>query len=226
MRLALVGKETVADGTMAFRFRPESPVTFVAGQFGEFSIPGTDPSQNTRTFSLANAPGEDHLLVVTRMRDTPFKRWLKDAPDGAAVEFSGPFGRFVLPTDTDRQVVFLAGGIGITPARSMIRHSLSHGTGHRLVLVYANRTLAAAAFDAEFSEPREGFTYLPILSDETREGVRSGRIDEAFLRETVEVDSAVFYVVGPPGMVLAMRTVLAAMDVPPERIVSEDFSGY
>lgn len=79
----------------------------------------TDSEGNTRAFSIASAPQEDTLMIATRMRDTAFKRSLKAMPAGTAVKIEGPFGNLTLHNNAARAAVLLAGGIGITPFRSM-----------------------------------------------------------------------------------------------------------
>ncbi len=82
--------------------------------------PETDSEGNTRAFSIASAPHEETLMVGTRMRDTAFKRVLETMPLGTAVKIEGPFGNLILHNNAARTAVFVSGGIGITPFRSML----------------------------------------------------------------------------------------------------------
>ena len=107
---------------MAFRFEKPSGWTFEAGQAIDVTLVApseTDAEGNTRTFTIASAPYEKSLMVATRMRDTAFKRVLKVMPVGTAVQIEGPIGDLTLHRDAARTAVFLAGGIGITPFRSI-----------------------------------------------------------------------------------------------------------
>src|SRR5713226_5716843 len=120
----LIGREEVAEGTMAFRFARPAGFEFKAGQsmnVGLVDPPETDGKGNRRTFSIVSAPFEGELAVATRMRDTAFKRVLKGASAGKEVELRGPAGQFTLPPGEAAPAVFLAGGIGITPFVSMLR---------------------------------------------------------------------------------------------------------
>ena len=117
-------REEVAEGTMAFRFEKPSGWTFKAGQYLDMTLldpSETDSEGNVRSFSIASAPHEDTLMVATRMRDTAFKRVLRTMPIGTAVKIEGPSGDLTLQNNFTRAAVFLAGGIGITPFRSIVR---------------------------------------------------------------------------------------------------------
>jgi ferredoxin-NADP reductase len=101
---------------MAFHFERPPGFAHLAGQNALFKLAG-----ESRTFSIASAPHEPHLTVATRMRDSAFKRTLREAAPGLKVEIDGPAGMMVLHDDAARPAVFLAGGIGITPFLSMAR---------------------------------------------------------------------------------------------------------
>src|ERR1700716_2120084 len=116
----LHSRQEVADGTMAFRFDKPPGWVFKAGQFLDMTLLNpaeTDAEGNTRSFSIASGPHEDTLMIATRLRDTAFKRVLKTMSIGGAVTIEGPSGDLTLPDDSARPIVFLAGGIGITPFR-------------------------------------------------------------------------------------------------------------
>src|SRR6202035_6017558 len=107
----------------AFLLEKPSGWAFKAGQYLDMTLldpPETDSEGNIRSFSIASAPHEETLMVATRMRDTAFKRVLRTMPLGTAVKIEGPCGDLILQNDGARTVVLLAGGIGITPFRSMV----------------------------------------------------------------------------------------------------------
>ena len=96
----LIGREEVADGTMAFHFEKPAGFLFKAGQFADFTLidpPETDAEGNIRGFSLASAPYEKDLEIATRMRDTAFKRVMKRLPYGTQLKLDAPYGSFTLP---------------------------------------------------------------------------------------------------------------------------------
>ena len=147
--LTLKKRQEIAKGTMAFYFNRPAAFTFKAGQFIDLSLSDlsvSDPQGHTRAFTLASAPSEEHLMVATRLRDTPFKRMLEEMPLGTTIDIEGPFGQFILPDNDSRTRVFLAGGIGITPFRSMLIEAAHNKLPHRLILMYSNRRPEDAAF--------------------------------------------------------------------------------
>ena len=89
-------------------------------------------------------------MVATRMRDTAFKRALRAIPIGTSVKVSAPMGSFTLHRDSSKPAVFLAGGIGITPIRSIIGWATEERLPHNLYLFYSNRTPEEAAFADRF----------------------------------------------------------------------------
>ena len=145
----LVGKEAVAEGTMAFRFAKPEGFHFTAGNAANLTLldpPQTDGKGNTRTFSIVSAPSENELMFATRMRDSAFKRVLKDAPAGTRARLAEPGGEFTLDAADARTAVFLAGGIGITPFVSMSRHAANERLARPIWLFYSNRRPEDAPF--------------------------------------------------------------------------------
>src|SRR5262245_4599046 len=142
-------RRDVAEGTMAFFLEKPPGLQFKAGQYMNFTLidpPETDAEGNTRSFSIASAPFEADLAVATRMRDTAFKRVFRTLTLRSEVRISGPFGSFTLHTDASRPAVFLVGGIGITPFRSIILDAAHNKLAHQLYLFYSNRRPEDAAF--------------------------------------------------------------------------------
>ncbi|HYM09410.1 MAG TPA: FAD-dependent oxidoreductase, partial [Bryobacterales bacterium] len=139
----------VAERTMAFQLEKPAGWTFKAGQAIDMTLlnpPETDAEGNTRAFSLASAPHDPDLLVATRLRDTAFKRVLPTLPLGTQVKIEGPFGNLTLHNNVARPAVILAGGIGITPFRSMVVRAAQEKLAHRIFLFYSNRRPEDAAF--------------------------------------------------------------------------------
>lgn len=235
--LKLVKREEVAADTMAFSFEKPAAFQFKAGQFIEVTLlnpPETDAKGNSREFSLASASFEANLMVATRMRDTAFKRVLKTLPIGADVQIEGPFGSFTLHTDASRPAVFLMGGIGITPVRSIILQATRDKLLHRLNLFYSNRRPEDTAFLKELTAAeRENPNYRLIATmtqtQKSREvwNGETGYINKGMLaRYLSDLAAPMYYLSGPPEMVTAMRTMLrdaGANDVP---IRTEEFAGY
>src|SRR4051812_46335749 len=116
--IKLIKKEEIANGTMAFYFTKPEGFDYKGGQSIDLTMsnpPETDAEGNTRAFSLTSSPHEDFLSIATRMRDTAFKRVLKNAGETLRLSIEGPFGSMTLHNDASKPAIFLAGGIGITP---------------------------------------------------------------------------------------------------------------
>jgi ferredoxin-NADP reductase len=165
------------------------------------------------------------------LRDTAFKRSLAELPVGAEVDVEEPKGEFVLPKETDRPYVFIAGGIGITVFRSMLRYIAEEELPHRVTLVYSNRDQDSAAFLDELSVLERDNPNLRLVLTMTEDPAWEGekrRIDADLLRDHLdgELDSFTYLVAGPPAMVEAMENTLREAVVPEAQIRPERFSGY
>jgi ferredoxin-NADP reductase len=171
-------------------------------------------------------------MVATRIRDTAFKRVLSRLPDGSQVKISGPFGKMALPEIADQTFVFLVGGIGITPFRSIILDAAARESAHRILLFYANRGLKDAAFIEELIRLEKEQTAYRLISTVTGEadlfwqGER-GRIDRGMIERYVDdLRSAVYFVAGPAPMVDGLAKSLEEAGVSSERVHAEKFAGY
>lgn len=235
--LPLKDRREVAEGTMAFWFDAAgSGLTFEAGQNADYTLlkpPQTDAQGNSRTFSFAASPHHrDTIMITTRMRPTAFKNSLKEIPLGTEVNVVGPLGNMVLHDDVSKPAVMIAGGIGITPFRSMIEWATHEKFPHRITLLYSNRTPAATAFLDDlrgWARQNKNVTLVPTVtdSDDPSWPYERGKIDQAFIKKHVpDLGQAMFYLAGPDAMVMAMRTMLMAMGVSKDSVKMEAFSGY
>ncbi|MGH3029433.1 MAG: FAD-dependent oxidoreductase [Gaiellaceae bacterium] len=236
MQAQIKEKQEVAKGTLLVTFDLHGrELDFEPGQYFFVTLPDVghqDEKGLRRHITVVTSPNERGVLgLCTRLRDSAFKRTLAELPVGAEVEVEEPKGDFVLPKETDRPFVFIAGGIGITVFRSMLRYIAEEGLPHRVTLVYSNRDQASAAFLDELSalerdNPNLGLV-LTMTDDSAWEG-ETRRIDVELLRDHLEGDLASFayLVAGPPAMVEAMEKTLRDAAVPEEQIRPERFSGY
>jgi len=233
----LKDRQQVAEGTVAYYFDKPGGFDFAGGQSIDLTLidpPETDTEGNTRAFSLASAPHEPFLMVATRQRDTAFKRVLKSMPLGTQVEFEGPYGSMTLHRKTTRPAVILAGGIGITPFRSMLCQATKANTEHRLFLFYSNRMPEDAAFLAELQELARQHSNLTFVATMTNleksksswNGERGYINTEMLMRFVGNLAEPVYYTAGPPAMVSAMKDILNKAGVEEDDINSEEFAGY
>ncbi len=233
----LRNRREVAERTLAFEFEKPAGFSFRAGQFVELSLidpQETDGLGNGRAFSIASAPQEDGLMFATRMRDSAFKRVLAAMDPGTAVRIEGPFGDLVLHNNPLRPAVFLAGGIGITPFRSMVVRAAREKLPHQIFLFYSNRRPADAPFleelrQIEADNPNYKLVATITKPERSAHGWRgeTGRIDADMLSRILRgAASPVYYIAGPPAMVSGLRAMLNKSGVDDDDIRTEEFAGY
>ncbi|MEB2337482.1 MAG: FAD-dependent oxidoreductase [Nitrospirales bacterium] len=155
-------------------------------------------------------------------------------PIGSTVRMEGPFGKLVLHTDQTRPAVFLSGGIGITPFRSMLVQAAMQQSSHRMILFYSNRRPEDAPFLDELqalqaTNPR--YTFVGTMTEPEKSSLvwqgETGYINAALLaKHLANVNKPIYYVVGPPGMVGALRTMLKEARIDDSDIRTEKFAGY
>jgi ferredoxin-NADP reductase len=234
----LIERTEVAEGTIAFALERPPGFEFKAGQFVIMVLPNpphTDAEGNRRVFSIASPPQDTRRLVITtRMTGTAFKRSLAEVPLGTPVDLSGPAGTFELHPDASLPVVFIAGGIGITPFRSILHDAASRHLPHRITLIYSNRTPAGTAFHDEFvrlAQTHSNLHYIPTMTQADKSGQpwdgERRPVTADFLRGRItDIPTAIFYLAGPPGLVAGVNKTLSDAGADPARIYCEEFAGY
>jgi ferredoxin-NADP reductase len=227
----------VAERTMAFQFEKPAGWAFKAGQAIDMTLlnpPETDAEGNTRAFSLASAPHEPDLLVATRLRDTAFKHVLRTMPLGAPVKIDGPFGNLTLHNNVSRPAVILAGGIGITPFRSMVVRAAQEKLAHRIFLFYSNHRPEDAAFLDELASLQQqnpNYKFIPTMTGMSK-SQRPWRGETSFINKEMlakslkDAESAIYYIAGPPAMVKGLHAMLNAAGIDDDNIRTEEFAGY
>lgn len=233
----LLSRTWVAKNTVAFQFQRPRNLLFRPGQFIDLALRGVSGNGShglIHTFSIASSCFASSILVVTRMRDSDFKRALSVLPLGTEVSIRGPMGSFILNNDLSRPAVLVAGGIGIAPFLSMLSSAAIDKAHPPLFLFYANRYVEDAAFmdtlwDLEMSN--RSFHFVPIF---TRIGPgnggwkgETGPINAQLLSKHINIlRDPIYYVAGPPGMVTGAHQTLVGLGVPEEDIRTEHFAGY
>lgn len=224
----LLHRKEVAEGTMEFTLEKPQGFEYRAGQYGDLVLPastGLDESNNKHGFSFVSAPYEDTLRMATRMRaQSQFKQAAAKVPEGTMVKLLALWGDFTLQKNDQIPAVFIIGGIGITPVRSIIAQATHDKTAHKITLIYANRTPAQAAYTSElrhFAQVNPNFTFVPVYTD------TAGFVNADTIRQNVpDISAPRYYLSGPEGMVKAMRKLLIEVGADEDNIKTEEFAGY
>lgn len=235
--LVLKNREIVAEGTMMFKFEKPSDFEFKPGQAMDLILinpPETDEEGNIRTFSICAAPFENYVAIATRLRDTAFKRVLRNLSFDTEIKYDGPYGSFTLHKDYSKPAVFLVGGIGITPFYSMIKSAAKEHLPHKIFLFYSNRRPEDAAFinhlnDLQSENPK--FKLIASMSEMEKSKINwqgeTGFIRKEMIDKYVpDLLNCICYSAGPPQMVKAMMNLLNELGVNEDNIRTEEFSGY
>jgi glycine betaine catabolism B len=223
-------------------------LNYTAGQYAYFDIGGVynDPKGPIRHFTLTSSPTENFIMISTRIRDSPYKKRLASLEEQTTlVKVRGPEGKFVLHEDYSKTAVFLSGGIGVTPFRSMIKNATDKQLPLKIVMFDSNRNEQNILYKNEFDEwanTNKNLKIVYTITDE-EDGKQSslhsssgtwtgerGRIDKEMITRHLnsdEADRSIFYVCGPPAMLNAMKGILEdELKITEERIKVEEFTGY
>src|SRR5882724_8480449 len=125
MKVALDHVEDIAEHIKTFWFTPEQPTRYVAGQYTELYLPHDNPDNRGEKhwFTLSSSPTNSLVSITSKFspnNGSTFKRTLLQLPLGTQVTMAAPMGDFVLPKDKSIPLVFVAGGIGVTPMHSIV----------------------------------------------------------------------------------------------------------
>jgi ferredoxin-NADP reductase len=234
MKGRLKSKVEIARGTLMVIFEVPEPFTFKPGQYCFITLKelkNSDERGNRRHFSIINSPSEKGIITfTTRITESGFKKTLKELPIGTDVELGPIAGVFTLPEDTKKPLVFIAGGIGITPFMSMLRYLKETGNPYNITLVYSTRDQTSTAFLREIQQLANSLTNFKLILTMTEDPNWAGekrKVDASFIKEYFpNGNEALYMVVGPPPMVEAVQKSLEEAGVLAENIKTERFTGY
>jgi len=219
-----------------FRFSLQgSNFRYLSNQFVLLVLPDvSDPWGPARRFSLSSSPTEvDAIAVTAKVTDSPYKQRLASLRPGEIVEVRGPIGHFLLRAE--RPAVMIAGGVGISPFRGMIRYAADTGLSTPIRLLYSARVPEEFAFRGELdaiarARPNISIVYTVTRPDESaaRWSGGTGRVDAALVRAAArDLTDPLYYVCGTPEMVEGMASLLLDdLGVAEDRLVVERFFGY
>lgn len=232
--LPVSDRKKIAKNTFEVNFNLQGKkFDYQAGQYLEIRLPELlypDPKGNFRLFSIASSPNNEakplssgnkkHLTIAFRNSGSGFKESLLKLKTGEKVEISGPFGFFTLPKAPASPIVFIAGGIGITPFLSMIRFVTQENLDFKITLLYANKSQDSAAYLDELKRLESKNPNFDLK-------LKYGMFDHDFINKGIRnLKQPVFYIAGPPFMVPEIKQILTELKVEEDKIFTEEFIGY
>jgi len=235
--LRLKARTQLAPDIYDFRFTGERQLRFRPGQYLEWTLghPRPDSRGNRRYFTIASSADERDVRIGVKCHPaaSSFKRSLLAMRPGDEIMASQLAGEFVLPTNRLEKLVFMAGGIGITPFRSMIRYLLDHNEERSITVLYSNRTELEIVYADVLEEARNrlGIKTVYTLTDRKRVppdwqgGI--GRVDAEMIASAVpDYRERTFYLSGPRSLVVGFEDVLKNIGIPKRRIKTDFFPGF
>lgn len=222
MELVLALKKEEAPNTVTFYFEPKDPISWEAGQFLHYILPHDDEDSrgNDRYFTIASAPYEEEVMLTTRKGESSFKKALFNMQEGDTIQAEEPGGSFVVE-DPEKEYVFIAGGVGITPFRAILKQLDHDEAPINVTLLYGNGS-QDFVYEEELKMLEKEHDNLNI-----HWFVAPEKIDESAIKEHVsDLTKPIFYVSGPEPMVESLEEMLQTIGVPEENIKKDNFPGY
>lgn len=236
--LPFLRKEQIARDIFSFYFdRSVDPAyIFYPGQYNRVILPHESPDMRgqSRNFSIASSPNnKKEIMITTRISESSFKRALFSLTSGTAVQFFGPIGRFAFDETIKFPHLFLSGGLGITPFRSMLCYISEKYIATPITLIASFKTAEDILFADEFSDIAKKanveIIYTITNPNESKMPWRgdAGRISEELVRKYVpKITSCLTFTCGPMQMVTKTTELLAGLGVASDNILKENFAGY
>lgn len=225
MKLIFKQSKPVISNVKTFVFSPAEPLVWQAGQYIHYVLPHEDADDRgtERWFTISSAPFEEDVCITTRIFDdeaSSFKKALSNLTAGHELEVDPPEGGFTI-SDTSRHYVFIAGGIGITPFRSILKQLDFEGKEVKIDLLYANKTEEDVVFKDELealSAKHPEFTITYFIGENI--------IDEVALKQFHSSDNPYIYISGPEPMVDSVKEKLTGIGFDESQIKLDHFPGY
>ncbi len=236
--LTLSSKDTInkKGDVDEFRFESDKKISFKPGQYLEWTLGHNKPDSrgNRRYFTISSSPTEEKVMLGIKYYDKPssFKMRLGQLKVGEKIHAGSLSGEFTMPEDLNKKLVFIAGGIGVTPFRSMAKYMIDKKEKRDAVLLYSNKTPGDVAYKNIFDEAESfGLKTLYYMNDlegaNLAPNMRLGFINaEAITKEIPDYKERMFYISGPHGMVTAFQESLSKLGIPGKNIKTDFFPGF
>lgn len=235
--LTLQEKIQVGVDQIDFIFRPSKRLAFIPGQYMEWTLPhkNTDSRGNRRYFTIASSPTEDTVRLGIKFypHGSSYKRSLQKLEAHTKMMAQSLAGDFTLPDDPSKKLVFIAGGIGITPYRSIIKYLIDAKDKRDIVLIYSNRIESEIMYKDVFDAAKKSLGIRTIYTVTDTSSVPknwkgyTGRISSSLIKnEILDYKDRTFYLSGPHSMVNAFENTLKEMGIPSSQIKIDFFPGF
>lgn len=235
--LTLKNKISIGTDTIDFIFNQKQKFAFSPGQYMEWTLPHkkADSRGNRRYFTIASSPTEDDLRLGIKFyaNGSSYKKAMIAMTNRTPIIGAQVRGDFILPKDPNQKLAFLAGGIGITPFRSMIKYLIDTNQKRPIILLYANKTVDEIVYYDVFNQAQQqlGIHTIYTLTDKTKLPANwqgyVGRIDESLIHSIVpDFMERIFYLSGPRAMIIAYEHSLKSIGVPKHHIKTDFFPGF
>lgn len=222
MKVTFDRSEDTVKNVKTFWFRAdERHPKHIAGQYTQIHLSHSpaDERGDKRWFTISSSPTEEMISITTKFageKSSSFKKKLSSLNPGTKLSIADPMGDFVLPKDKNRPLLFIAGGIGITPFHSIIKWLSDTDEKRKIHLVYAVNDPKELAFRELFEE--YGLEFTPIV------GKRLTASD--ILNYAEKLPGCLIYISGPEPMTETFAADLRKLGVPDSRMVTDYFPGY
>jgi glycine betaine catabolism B len=241
LQLTLDTIEKAGAGVYTFIFKSDKKFAFAPGQYLEWTLPHKSPDTrgNRRYFTIASSPTKDTVSLGIKFYEpaSTFKKKMLDLQPGDILAAGSLAGDFTLPKNPKIKLAFIAGGIGITPFKSMVEYMLDtkqNKSDHRdVALFYANKTVAEVAYKDLFDQAHQELG-MRVVYAITNENIPSdipnthkGFLNAELIAKTIpDFKERTFYLSGPRGLVEAFETTLFKMGVSRLQIKTDFFPGF
>ncbi len=236
LTLTLISKKELGPNIFEFSFKPNKKFSFLPGQYLEWTLPHKhfDSRGVRRFFSIDSSPTEDNILLALKTdpkKSSSFKRKLLEFNSGDKIYASLLSGEFTLPLNSDEKLVFIAGGIGITPFRSIIKYLLDKNKKRDIVLFYSNSNEREFIYQDLFESAKKiGLKTVLVLTKNYENinwnGCRGRLTAEILKNEVPDFVHRTYYLSGPELMVNSYKKLLKELGIGPHKIKTDYFSGY
>lgn len=221
MKATLHKIETLTDTIKTFYFKSDHNPRFVAGQFIELIVPHNNPDSrgDSRWFTLSSSPTEELLAITTRIveKSSSYKKALNKLAIGSKIHMSKPLGDFVLPKNTAVDLLFVAGGIGITPFRSMVKWMVDTNSLRNIQLIISVRRDEDILFKDVFTHPNVAI--IPHVAKSLLDAQTITTLVQGLTRKQV-------YIAGPEKMTEDLVSQFTQLKIPKHQFVTDYFPGY